>query len=215
MRTRGGRAVLPSPWISSAARRRCVGLALRRSKTGTVQDRPAPSPIAQGGSSLIRAKPCRSRARDAWSKMTVGYGATPAAAASQVSGGNVLETGHSGPALAVHSEPPATRGGGLKPYGANYRATCPDRGTIDCSASPRDYPRSIHSRQSHLGSWTAPRQRRVKSAAILDEPSTPEICDRPIRGRLTRPDSKMAGEDPAMYNIPRVAGCRVVMRIRV
>src|SRR3982751_6909378 len=28
--------------------------------------------------------------------------------------------------------------------GANHRAKCPDRGTIDCSASNRDYPRSIH-----------------------------------------------------------------------
>ncbi len=150
------------------------------------------------------------------SRRRVRFGATPAAAAWQVSGGNVLETGHSGPALAVHSEPPATGGeGGLRPYGANHRATCPDRGTIDCSASPRDYPRSIHSRQSHSGSWTAPRQWRVKSAAILDEPSTPEICDRPIRGRLTRPDSKMAGEDPAIYDIPRIVVRKVFKRIRI
>src|SRR3954454_10692938 len=27
---------------------------------------------------------------------------------------------------------------------ANHRAICPDRGTIDCSASPRDYPRSTY-----------------------------------------------------------------------
>src|SRR4051794_36068152 len=63
----------------------------------------------------------------------------------------------------------------------------------------------------------APKSQAVFTQAgpILDEPSTPEICDRPIRGRLTRPDSKMAGEDPAMYNIPRVAGCGVFRRIRI
>ena len=55
----------------------------------------------------------------------------------------------------------------------------------------------------------------VKSAAILDEPSTPEICDRPIRGRLTRPDSKMAGEDPAIYDIPRIVVRKVFKRIRI
>src|SRR4051812_13039544 len=43
------------------------------------------------------------------------------------------------------------------------------------------------SRRSPSGSWVPP-NRRAKLAAMPDKPSTPEICDRPGRGRVAERD---------------------------